>query len=86
MWLLAAIAGFVFYKAAKSRKQVDENNRDKQAVNNRRNNDSQLNNEGKTEAMLLCSACGVHLPASETQTRDGKIFCSDMHACGKKPA
>ncbi len=84
MWIVAAIAGIVFYKAVKARKNVADDHRDQQGMNNQRNNDSRLDNNGKTEAMLLCGVCGVHLPASETTARNGIISCSDTHACSHK--
>jgi hypothetical protein len=88
MWFVAIIAGFVFYKAAKARKSVDNNKQDRESVRNQRHPDTQLDgrSEGptKTEAMLLCGVCGVHLPASETKTSNGIISCSDTHACSNK--
>ncbi|CUA95833.1 PP0621 family protein [Thiomonas bhubaneswarensis] len=32
------------------------------------------------EAMLPCSHCGVHSPASRCVWRDGKPYCSEEHA------
>ncbi len=88
MWFVAIIAGFIFYKATKARKSVDNNNNDRQGMRNQRHPDAQLDSQSdgraKTEAMLLCAVCGVHLPASETKTSNGIISCSDIHACSNK--
>jgi uncharacterized protein len=32
------------------------------------------------EAMLPCTCCGVHAPASRCVWRDGKPYCCDEHA------
>ena len=34
----------------------------------------------ETEAMVRCAHCGVHLPESETITKEGVSFCSQAHA------
>ena len=82
IWLMAAIAGLIFYKAVKSRQQADKHDRDQQAMNNQPIHDGELKH--KTEAMVLCGVCGVHLPASETQSKNGIISCSQSHTCGKQ--
>jgi uncharacterized protein len=33
-----------------------------------------------SEDMVRCDRCGVHLPRSESITRDDKFFCGEDHA------
>ena len=33
----------------------------------------------KSEDMVACARCGVHLPRSESITSKGEFFCSDEH-------
>jgi len=30
--------------------------------------------------LVRCARCGVHLPAAEARTADGRPFCSEEHA------
>lgn len=32
------------------------------------------------EAMIACSHCGVHLPRSEAEEREGRLYCGAEHA------
>ncbi len=34
---------------------------------------------GRTEDMVRCAYCGVHLPKSESILTAGKYYCSDAH-------
>lgn len=36
----------------------------------------------RTEDMVRCAQCGVHLPRSESILADGKYYCSDAHRRG----
>ncbi len=33
-----------------------------------------------SEDMVRCARCGVHLPRSESITREEKVFCGEEHA------
>jgi uncharacterized protein len=35
---------------------------------------------GKTQAMVRCAHCGVHLPRSEATLIGGNTWCSEIHA------
>jgi len=41
--------------------------------------DNRFGNEEKTERMLACSVCGVHVPESEGVKAAGKFFCCEAH-------
>ena len=84
MWLVAAIAGFLFYKAVKARKNADENSNNSRGMEDQNADKSQLDGKSKTEAMVLCGVCGVHLPASESMTVNKVISCSTQNACSNK--
>jgi len=40
---------------------------------------SRSEDEKKTERMLACSVCGVHVPESEGIEVAGKFFCCEAH-------
>jgi uncharacterized protein len=33
----------------------------------------------RAEAIVACNRCGVHFPASESLTKDGRHYCSEEH-------
>lgn len=37
----------------------------------------------KTQDMVSCANCGIHLPKSESQFVDGKYYCSEAHSRGQ---
>ncbi len=37
----------------------------------------------KTQDMVSCAHCGVHLPKGESLLVDGKYFCCEAHSRGK---
>ena len=83
-WLIAIIAGFIFFKAVKARKQADGANSASPGMENQRSKASQLDANAKTEAMVLCGVCGVHLPASESMTLNNVVSCSALNPCNNK--
>lgn len=39
--------------------------------------------ETKSQDMVSCAYCGIHLPKSESLTSDGKYYCCEAHSRGK---
>jgi len=40
---------------------------------------------GKSEDMVQCAECGVHLPRGESITTQGRYFCSSEHHRAHQP-
>lgn len=63
--LLFAILGFVWWSFAKRNAGGDDK--------------SSSNDEERSEKMLTCAHCGVHLPESEAVLADNRVYCCDAH-------
>lgn len=37
----------------------------------------------KTQDMVSCAYCGIHLPKSESRLADGKYYCCEAHSRGQ---
>jgi uncharacterized protein len=48
-------------------------------VRGRQPNQPGVQQPGRTEDMVRCRVCGVHLPRSESITSRGEFFCSQEH-------
>jgi uncharacterized protein len=45
---------------------------------------SQVTPKIKTQNMVSCNSCGMHIPEMEALKHDGKYFCSKEHLPGNK--
>lgn len=39
--------------------------------------------ESKSQDMVSCAYCGMHLPKSESVKAEGKFYCCDAHSRGQ---
>jgi uncharacterized protein len=75
IWLVIGFAVVTWIRRAMSASSKTQRNLHQDV-----RHDSRQNTSGKTEAMLQCARCGVHIPASEALTDEaGLVFCSEEH-------
>jgi uncharacterized protein len=45
-----------------------------------RNVDSEVKKSAKSEDMVKCAQCGVHLPKSDSIAEQGQYYCNEEHS------
>ena len=76
--LLIAIFVMVYLLLRHYRKQkIKDGSTDQKNADNTQ--PKQVEDPKKTEDMVRCTQCGIHLPKGESIVAEGKHFCSEAH-------